>query len=534
MKKIARLFFRTDFLIPLILILIVFLQYSGSLQNQLFYDDEELIYKNTYVQNLGYWPKYFTENMIAGAGKQSNMYRPILLLSFAFDYSLWKDNPFGYHLTNIFLHSLNAVFVFLLIRNLFKNNFIAFFTAILFAIHPVQTEAVAYASGRTDPLSAFFLLGSLFFYEKFLNNNRLSLAFYLSSFVFFLLAILSKESAVILPLLLTAVLLIKTKTIKSKFSRHFLYLIPFVLLSAGYFYLRMTRFNFGNTLNFYQNITTSEEISVYSQSIATRLFTFAGVFLEYLKIVLFPKELIFARNVNLINSFFNFQVFGFIVIFCLFAFFSWKNFRKNNLFLFSFIWFFASILPTSGLIPINSILAEHYLYLPSVALFLLISFYLYQIFFSAKTVFIKMTVIFTLSVIAPALFLRTFLRTLDWKNPVTFYTNSLKQSPWHTVMRHNLAMAYAQEGKLELAIKEYQNLIYSADIYPNTHHNLANALLALEKYKEAEAEYKKAIEMDPDFIFSYHALLNLYKITGETEKENYIKEKIAAFSNYNE
>src|SRR3989338_3180933 len=99
--------------IGVVLFLITSAAYFNILQNKLFFDDEELIYKNSYIQNLSYLPKYFTQNMTAGAGKISNMYRPLLLLSLAFDYRLWKLNPAGYHLTSIMLHFFNGLFVYL-------------------------------------------------------------------------------------------------------------------------------------------------------------------------------------------------------------------------------------------------------------------------------------------------------------------------------------------------------------------------------------------------------------------------------------
>ncbi len=120
---------------------------------------------------------------------------------------------------------------------------------------------------------------------------------------------------------------------------------------------------------------------------------------------------------------------------------------------------------------------------------------------------------------------RTILRTFDWRNPITFYTLSLKQSPNNIPMRHNLAMAYQENGQTQKAIEEYKNIISQADIYPNTHHNLGNAYKELGEYKLAEEEFYKALKLDPKFYFSYYALADLYQKTGEKEKlENVLQE----------
>jgi Tfp pilus assembly protein PilF len=125
-----------------------------------------------------------------------------------------------------------------------------------------------------------------------------------------------------------------------------------------------------------------------------------------------------------------------------------------------------------------------------------------------------------------ALSTRTIIRNLDWKDPITFYTKSLSQSPWNVPMRHNLAMTYAEKGEIDRAIKEYKILISLADVYPNTHHNLADAYKVKGQYGKAEEEYKKALKIDPNFYFSYYGLIDLYQKTGEKEKLEEIIKKI--------
>lgn len=93
-------------------------------------------------------------------------------------------------------------------------------------------------------------------------------------------------------------------------------------------------------------------------------------------------------------------------------------------------------------------------------------------------------------------------------------------------MQNNLAMAYADNGQLQKAIELYETIITQNDIYPNIHHNLGNTYKQLARYKEAEKEYKKALEIDPNFSFSYYALADLYQITGEGEKLKEVMKKL--------
>jgi tetratricopeptide (TPR) repeat protein len=497
-----------------IILIITLITYINILPNKLFFDDEELIYRNLYVSDLKYLPKYFTQNMIAGAGKTSNMYRPILLLSLALDYAIWKNNPIGYHLTSIILHSINGILLFIFLHHFFKRKYLAFTSSVLFIIHPVQTEAVTYASGRTDLLSSFFCLICLNLVSRISMDNKKRIIFYLLSIFTFSLALLSKETALIIPLLIILLTIHQTKRFSKKGTDVLFFTFPFILIDLIYTIIRLTILNFSNTLNFYP------VANIYSQNLHVRLFTFTEVFFDYLILLLFPVKLIFARSVSYITSPFNLWVILFILMSVIIYFVNKKYFPDNIIFSFSVIWILISLLPVSGIIPINNIIAEHYLYFPSIGFFLIISSVF--LFFWGKYTFtnFRLVLISFSAVSILLLTVRTIVRNLDYRDAIKFYTISLAQSPWHVPMRHNLAMTYADMGNFEIAVREYKHLIASADYYPQVHHNLANAYVSLGNYHGAEEEYNNALKMDPGFMFSYYGLAKLYKILGNEEKYN--------------
>ncbi|MBI4990504.1 tetratricopeptide repeat protein [Candidatus Gottesmanbacteria bacterium] len=476
------------------------------------------------MQDIRNFPKYFTSNMIAGAGKVSNMYRPVLTLSFAIDYFLWQGIPFGFHLTSIILHAANSILIFFLIYKLFKNRFVSFLAAIFFIVHPIQSEAIAYASGRTDPLYTFFALIALLLSASLIQQNKTNILKYAATIFLFILSLLSKETAIILPILLLLIILTQKDNKKIYFRRIFFFLLPFFLIDAVYIFLRLTVLNFANTLNFYQIDNP------YSTNLWVRLFTFTRVFFEYLSVIIFPKNLIFARDIQYITNAFNPWVFASLIISIVLFSLSIKFFNKNKLFFFSFSWFFITIAPVSGIIPINSIITEHYLYLSSISFFIIFA-YVFSKLMNLSNLAIKFFSIVLFLLIIIVFSIRTTIRNFDWKDGITFYTASLKQSPWHIPMRHNLAMTLADKGEYDVAINEYKTLISLSDVYPQVHHNLANAYQKLGKYKEAEKEYLTAIKMDPNFYFSYYALVDLYQKTGEKEKLKQILELIGRIRN---
>lgn len=515
---------KREILIYACLILATVITYINILPNKLFFDDEELIYKNFYVQNLSYFPKYFTTNMIAGAGKTSNMYRPVLTLSFALDWRIWKNNPAGFHLTSLILHALNGILVFMLVRKIFRDKLLAFLTAIFFIVHPFQSEPVAYASGRTDPLYAFFLLLSVLLFSGFINDNFRKFRKYCLSVVFAVLSVLSKEVAVILPIILTLLIFVPAGRKKEDILKSGILLIPFYLISFVYVFLRLTVLNFVNSLNFYSGGLFNSSLKLYSQNLAVRFFTFGWVFFQYIALTFFPKNLIIARTPVIIESFLNIWVIMFLLTVTGLLFVSIKIRKNQPVFIFSFLWFFICLFPVSGVIPINNVIAEHYLYLPSVGMFLPFAYFFGKLLKKTGPVKIISTAI--VSVLLLLMIIRTVKRTFDWRDPITFYTISLIQTPGHLPMWNNLAMAYQDNGQTDRAIAEYQKLIKAADFYPNTHHNLANAYRNEGRFKEAETEYLAALKMDPNFIFSYYGLLGLYKQTGETDKYNKIMETL--------
>lgn len=154
-------------------------------------DDGVLVFKNPIVTQVQITEAFSTYD--------PELYIPFTLLSYIVEYALFGDNPAVYHLTNVLLHLLNSILVLLLVRLWTPRWQVPLFTAVLFAVHPINTEAVLWVSGRKDVLSAFFFLGSTLLYCKHrISGHRLP---YYGSVLLFLCALFSKISVVVLPLL---------------------------------------------------------------------------------------------------------------------------------------------------------------------------------------------------------------------------------------------------------------------------------------------------------------------------------------------
>ena len=182
--------------------------------NMFVMDDFIVIVKNDFVKTWKNFPAIFTRDYITSPlqvkylgmfnmGSGETTYRPLVTISYFTDYAIWKLNPFGYHLTNLLLHILNAILFYFFISLIAKDKKIALCASLLFALHPINAEAVNCIAFREDMLAFLFLIASFIFYIK-LGGYKGIRRFYchLASVTLYLLALFSKEMAIILPFLL--------------------------------------------------------------------------------------------------------------------------------------------------------------------------------------------------------------------------------------------------------------------------------------------------------------------------------------------
>lgn len=491
------------------LVIVGFFIYLNSFSNKLFWDDDDMITNNVYIKDFTYASKYFSENLIAGAGQVSNYWRPLLLVSFATDYHLFGLSPVGYHLVNLIWHILAAWLIYLLFYKLSKRHWLSFWPALIFLVHPLQTEAVTYVSGRADPMSAVFVLLSLLTYV--LYRQKKSKIFVGLSLLSFLASLLIKEQTIMLPALIFIIEFFFFFEIK-KWRESLKIFIPFALISIGFFLLRIFCLNFNDLLS------GVDYVSGYDSSLKTRLLTFTYVFLKFLALLFVPFGLHMAYEVSPVTSIFSWSVAGFILAVGIFIYVIKKYWHQDKLLVFGLAWFLILLLPRTNIISINRPLYEHWLYLP-MAGFWLAAILLFEKLKVNKKVSLTILILF----ICYLSFL-TVIRNLDWRDPITFYEKNLTYTPNSFIQHNNLGMAYSDAGRTEEAIKEYKTAISIADIYPQVHYNLGNALASIKKFDEAETEYYKATNITPDFSLPY---LNLLKIAILSKDETKLQTVLA-------
>jgi len=260
----------------LLLFVLTIVIYSNSLGGEFVYDDEYFIVKNIHVRNLENIPSFFVNpSAAADAELAQDVYRPLTTISYAFDYHLWGLNTFWYHLENVLLHALNAVLLFILLQLILENGLVALLASLLFACHPVQTEAVAWISGRSSVLFMFFYLASFICYALFMKKRKKM--YLVLSLALFLKSLFSKEMAVSLPFLL--VLYDIHFAPGGSFKKKALKFAPYFLLTAFFIAVRFAA------------ISRVSQCGWWGGSPYHTFLTMLVVLGDYLKLMVFPVNL---------------------------------------------------------------------------------------------------------------------------------------------------------------------------------------------------------------------------------------------------
>ena len=495
-----------------------FLLYSNVLNGKFIFDDNTFIENNQFVKS-GNLRAIFSSGITQGSGLNDNFYRPLQQTLYVLSYKIAGSQTWAFHMWNVIFHSFNGFLLFVLLGLLFPQlTGVNFAVSILFLFHPLQTQAISYISGLSEPLSAFFVLLSLVAFAGIFDTKAiLSRVFLVVVFVIgAVLALLSKENGVIVGPICFLILGLKWKERSPIGTLHRVLPILALGLGLGFVYLKMT------VLNFTGSFGLSNQENIYNESLSVRIITFLHVFPEYLKMFFAPFHLHYETPYTAYTDFSRPQsVLSILIIGTWSGWSIWKARSGVYIPLFSFFWFFITIAPVSGLIPLNSMYLEHWLYLPQIGLcFLLV--------YGIQVLIGKFT--WAPIALVPVLFLysvQVFARNKEWSDPEKFYRNEIKYTKKSARMYNNLAMVLADKKDCQSAISYYQKAIELYDVYPQTHHNLARCLEDLGYLTQAADEYFRALMIDPNFIYSHAKLPGLLlKLNDQTRAENFLKLQI--------
>jgi len=501
--------------------------YFPALRAGFIWDDDVYVTGNALLKSLdGLWNIWFHPVRLP-------QYYPLTFSSFWIEYHLWGLHAAGYHAVNILLHTLNSLLVGRLLERLKIPG--AWFAALLFLVHPVHVESVAWITERKNVLSGFFYLSAFLSYFKFRDREPEFRFWYFTSFFLFLAALLSKTISGTFP---AAVILISWWKDGKFPKKDLLGLIPFFFAAAILSFI---------TIHF-ENWHIAGMPEEWRFSLEERLLIAGRAFWFYLGKLVWPHPLIFIYPRWILDAS-SFGQWLFPLAFILLTLILWKFRPKSGRGTwFAFLIFTLTLFPALGFktyFPmLFSFVADHFQYLASIAFFALFAA-LFQT-LSVKTPRLQRTLAGVLLIMLSIL---TWNQCHIYKDPETLWRDTLKKNPAAWMAHNNLGSVLMDKGLYQEASLHVEESIrlnsHNADAYNNlgnlaakrndlqqsieyfsraleilpedsdAHNNLGVSLFDSGRVEEAVEHFLKAIADFPDFTFPRCNLGNIAMARGD-------------------
>jgi len=500
--------------------------YLPILTADFVYDDIPQILTDSYIHKPAHFAEVLNLSVIRKDVIDNN--RPVMLLSLMLDSLLWGRNPFGYHLTNLLLHLLCSAMVFLLLYGvlsrllLLQSNknigalWAAFAAAILFAIHPVSTEAVCVVTFREDVLAAFFILLTLVLAEQFpterkVTNTLLGGLIVISIFA----AAAAKENGAVAPLFLLVYWLIVRRGNQWR--------IWTKLIAAGFgatAIFMIVRFTIVPTRSviFFQKAPYLGGSFSQMLTIQPRIWTFQLLELIWPKLLSADQTDYSIRFITLSAALAILAVIIIIVVLLC---------RKNIGFAAGAIFYCLAILPISNLVPIYRPIADRYLYLPIIGVCLAFGAVICRLKMPIKRLSVAMLTAITAAI---CIFFGSFTvqREFVWRNSLSLWQDTVKKNPFSCTGCNNLGFALFDAGEFKEAIPFFTKASQLEPNNPDPIAGLAITYDALGMSAPAEEAFRKAVSLDKRYA-GYDGLIQaLIWTPHQAEKLQAIADRVPA------
>ena len=491
----------------LLIIILVFLIYSNAILNDFVADDYGNIVSNERIQDISKLPEIFTTPFWSFSDSSLGYYTPLTSLSFAADYGLWGLSPGGFHFTNIVIHVINSVLVFIVASKLVKNKKISLVAALMFASFPVAVDSVAWISGRTHMLALMFSLVSFWFFIKY--RKMPETRYCLLSLVSFALAILSKETAIFLPLIFIIYDFLYHKKTFRGLKKDWLYYGGF--FSVLIVYALVTFVVVGNILPEITSNVIYPTNPLFGKGYMLAVINSPLIFSYYTLMILTNTSFDFPPF--LINSAFN-PIWLLASLLLIIPLYYTYRVRKKYVFVTFFsLWFLINLIPAIASIPsYTTYIVNRLSYIPSLGLAVLLPA---AVLFISKKRNLDERVFTSFFILVIIMFSGlAFARTFDWRNEGSLLESDIRHNPGNY-------FAYNQLGNYYLGQKQYNKATLcferSLEIEPNysvTYNNLGNTYYMQGKFNKAAEVFERALEIEPDSVENLNNLGNTYVMAG--------------------
>jgi len=519
-----------------IIFIILISCYSNTFNASWQFDDKPNITENYAIQIDNLRPETLWNTLFSKPFAPGAVERPVAFFTFAINWYFGKDNPSGYHLVNLLIHSLTAFFLFkstllLLHSNTLKYTendafFIALLNAILWAINPIQTQAVTYIVQRMASMAAMFFIFSVYQYIR-ARTSQTSLQFSMHCILgglFFCLALGCKENAITL---LPSLLLVEWLFFYDKSDRFSKKIIS-ILIAVNIIFL-LASFYYIISNDYLNSLFTPIENRPYS--LIERTLTQPRIIVFYLSLLIFPSPLrlslehYFQISTSLTNPITT--IISIIFIFFIIFISIWKK-NKNILFSFAIFFFFINHLIESTIIPLELVF-EHRNYLPSFFFFLPIAAGLrWSINYTAiSSKLLHWTLIALIPLLLIVIGIGTYSRNAVWKTEESLWTDSLHKAPGNARPYARIAEIYGWQKEkntenfniaVALLKKSIDREIPRTTLKAALVNNIGKLYALKGQFSQAIEYYNQSIALNPDFVNSRIDLVQALIIQGNFQK----------------
>lgn len=505
---------------PAISGILAVLVYINILGNGFVYDDHFVITDNPWMKDPGsiLTILFSSEWSFLPGSPTVNYYRPTFHLLNMVSYQLFGPNPWGFHLVSIIIHAANTVLVVLVAERLVSLDrgadamdatrkgmrYVPLIAGLLFATHPVHVESIAWISAVADLIYSLFVLLSFYTYIVSRDTGRPTFSVIISP-TFFFLGLISKETAVALPIFIVLYELVARKEPLIPITPWIKRLLPYALVFAGYIVLRL-----------YALGGFAPETEKY-----TTLTPYQGFINVLLLVPLYIGKLLWPATLNIYHTLIPLEslaeprtILSIIFLLALLAFFI-ILLKKNRLAAFLLLWIGVPLAPALYIPGLGrEMFAERYLYLPSAGFVMAAGLLVGS--FTSKAAVTKagwarnhVTLAIIILVVTAGYSFVTIKRTFDWRNDYAIWHDALTKSPDVGYVHLSLAIAALGERRPQEAVERFQKAL-SLDLLEEDrwrgYYNLGNARLRLEQYDKAVLAFKNALGIKPQ---NYETIFNL-------------------------
>lgn len=509
---------------------LTFVAYAGTLGYNFVYDDQSQIVQNPNIASWKFAPLYFTQHVWSHLQVKlmGNYYRPVFLLWLLLNNTIFGLNAAWWHLATVVIHVAATFMVYLLARRLSKDSVVATVATLIFGLHPVHIEGVAWVSGVTEPLLALFLIPSFLFYLNWREARRKARLYFVASVVLYSLAMLAKETALVMPAFIVIYEWINRPAAPAAGPRSKRILLglrratPYVAVTIAYLAARTA------VLGGLGHVQSS-------LSLSTLVLTWPSVLWFYLKQLFWPVNLSVFYDVPYVTSpglaNFAWPMIG-LAAFSTGLWLMWRKLGAGDRLSMAMAtaWLTLPILPVLNL----SVFAEgetvhdRYLYLPSIGFAIIAAIALRHLNLGAAKLFgqpaIQSAVVL---VIGLALGVSTSSQHVYWASNLVLYHHGVSRAPESRIAKTGLANELSERGYLDEASKLYKEVVERHPTYWTAVKSMGCNLMRLGKYEDAAAYLSRGIELRPIEPTQYLSIsVALQELKRMPEAERSIRQAI--------